>query len=112
MNIWWINNIKCTKMHLHPGKERGNTVTSGETKRQCSYIRGEKREIQLHPGREKGNTVKSGERKGNAVHCRERKGKCKKREGKGKKRGNAVASRERKGKCGYSLTDRLMDKVT
>ncbi len=47
------------EMQLHPGREKGNEVTSGKGKGKCSYIRGEKREMQLYLERETGNLSES-----------------------------------------------------
>ena len=35
---------------LHPGREKGNAVTSGEGMGKCGYIRGGNRKIWLHLG--------------------------------------------------------------
>ena len=50
------------KIQLHPGREKENTVISGERERKSSYIRGERKKILLHPEREKENAVISGKR--------------------------------------------------
>ena len=103
---------------LHPGREKGNPVTSGERKRKFGYIRGEEKEcgyiqggkIRLHPGRAIGNAVTCGERKRNTNTSGDKKrksgyirgGKMRLHPGReeeiqihpGRRKGNAVTSRE------------------